>query len=169
MQKVKERAMMILFLIAACVSVLAVGIICWFLLSNGLMTIGKIGPGEFLLGMEWRPSSGLYGIFPMIIGSIYVTVGAMVIGIPIGLLCAVFLAYFCPKKLYKVIKPAVDLMAGIPSIVYGFFGLVANVVIEMGYATGLHREALIATAVVLFVMILIINLLFSLVKRRHAK
>ena len=139
MQKVKERAMMILFLIAACVSVLAVGIICWFLLSNGLMTIGKIGPGEFLLGMEWRPSSGLYGIFPMIIGSIYVTVGAMVIGIPIGLLCAVFLAYFCPKKLYKVIKPAVDLMAGIPSIVYGFFGLVVIVPIKIGRASCRER------------------------------
>ncbi len=281
MHKVSEMLMKILFLIAACVSVLAVGLICWFLFSNGLPTIGKIGVSDFLLGTEWRPSSDQYGIFPMIIGSIYVTVGAILIGVPIGLFCAVYLAYFCPEKIYKIIKPVVNLMAGIPSIVYGFFGLVvivpimmdlvgngkslltasillgimilptiitvsessiravpssyyegalglgaskeravffsvlpaaksgimagiilgvgraigetmavimvagnqpilpesltsgvrtltANVVIEMGYATGLHREALIATAVVLFVMILIINLLFTLVKRREA-
>ena len=281
MHKVSEMLMKILFLIAACVSVLAVGLICWFLFSNGLPTIGKIGVADFLLGTEWRPSSDQYGIFPMIIGSIYVTVGAILIGVPIGLFCAVYLAYFCPEKIYKIIKPVVNLMAGIPSIVYGFFGLVvivpimmdlvgngkslltasillgimilptiitvsessiravpssyyegalglgaskeravffsvlpaaksgimagiilgvgraigetmavimvagnqpilpesltsgvrtltANVVIEMGYATGLHREALIATAVVLFVMILIINLLFTLVKRREA-
>lgn len=281
MHKVSEMLMKILFLIAACVSVLAVGLICWFLFSNGLPTIGKIGVSDFLLGTEWRPSSDQYGIFPMIIGSIYVTVGAILIGVPIGLFCAVYLACFCPEKIYKIIKPVVNLMAGIPSIVYGFFGLVvivpimmdlvgngkslltasillgimilptiitvsessiravpssyyegalglgaskeravffsvlpaaksgimagiilgvgraigetmavimvagnqpilpesltsgvrtltANVVIEMGYATGLHREALIATAVVLFVMILIINLLFTLVKRREA-
>ena len=240
----------------------------------------EIGFADFLLGREWRPGNDIYGIFPMIIGSIYVTAGAIVIGVPIGLLTAVFLAKYCPAGIYKVVKPGVELLAGIPSVVYGFFGMVvivpmirntfggtgssilaasillgmmilptiisqseasiravpdsyyegslalgathersvfcailpaaksgilaavilgvgraigetmavimvagnqarmpgsifegvrtmtANIVIEMGYAEGLHREALIATGVVLFVFILLINLAFSVVKMR---
>ena len=240
----------------------------------------EIGFADFLLGREWRPGNDIYGIFPMILGSIYVTAGAIVIGVPIGLLTAVFLARYCPAGIYKVVKPGVELLAGIPSVVYGFFGMVvivpmirntfggtgssilaasillgmmilptiisqseasiravpesyyegslalgathersvfcavlpaaksgilagiilgvgraigetmavimvagnqarmpgsilegvrtmtANIVIEMGYAEGLHREALIATGVVLFVFILIINLAFSIVKMR---
>ena len=278
--KLRETIMKLVFLIAACCSVLAVALICIFLFANGIPAIGKIGVGNFLLGTEWRPLKEIFGIFPMIVGSLYVTAGAILFGVPIGLLCAIFMARFCPKKLYKVLKPLVDLLAGIPSIVYGFFGLMvlvplmqdlfggsgkgiltaslllgimilptiisvsessiravpesyyegalalgatrersvfaailpaaksgilagvilgvgraigetmavvmiagnqpilptsilsgvrtmtANVVLEMGYATGLHREALIATAVVLFVFILIINLCFSLLKRR---
>ncbi len=280
MKQVKEKVMQGVFLIAACVSILAVALICIFLFANGIPAIGKIGVGNFLLGTEWRPLKEIFGIFPMIVDSLYVTAGAILFGVPIGLLCAIFMARFCPKKLYKVLKPLVDLLAGIPSIVYGFFGLMvlvplmqdlfggsgkgiltaslllgimilptiisvsessiravpesyyegalalgatrersvfaailpaaksgilagvilgvgraigetmavvmiagnqpilptsilsgvrtmtANVVLEMGYATGLHREALIATAVVLFVFILIINLCFSLLKRR---
>ena len=280
MKQVREKVMQGVFLIAACVSILAVALICIFLFANGIPAIGKIGVGNFLLGTEWRPLKEIFGIFPMIVGSLYVTAGAILFGVPIGLLCAIFMARFCPKKLYKVLKPLVDLLAGIPSIVYGFFGLMvlvplmqdlfggsgkgiltaslllgimilptiisvsessiravpesyyegalalgatrersvfaailpaaksgilagvilgvgraigetmavvmiagnqpilptsilsgvrtmtANVVLEMGYATGLHREALIATAVVLFVFILIINLCFSLLKRR---
>ena len=279
LQKIKEVSMKTVFIICACVSIVAVLLICLFLFANGLPTIGKIGVGEFLLGMVWKPLENKFGILPMIIGSIYVTAGAIIIGVPIGVLSAVFLAKFCPKPIYKVLKPAVDLLAGIPSIVYGFFGLVvivpimqslfggggksvltasvmlgimilptiisvsesairavpesyyegalalgathersiyctvlpaaksgitagvilgigraigeamavnmvagnqaqipgsifagvrtltSNIVLEMGYATDLHREALIATAVVLFVFILIINLLFSLVKK----
>lgn len=279
LQSFKENAMRVVFLLCACVSILAVILICFFLFANGIPTIGKIGVKEFLLGLDWKPLQNIFGILPMIIGSIYVTAGAVVIGVPIGLLCAVFLAKFCPDKLYKVFKPAVDLLAGIPSIVYGFFGLVvivpimqnlfggsgkgvltasimlgimilptiisvseaairavpesyyegalalgatherstflavlpaaksgitagvilglgraigeamavnmvagnqaiipknllsgvrtltSNIVLEMGYATDLHREALIATALVLFVFILIINLLFSLAKK----
>ena len=279
LQSFKENAMRVVFAVCACVSILAVILICFFLFANGIPTIGKIGVKEFLLGLDWKPLQNIFGILPMIIGSIYVTAGAVVIGVPIGLLCAVFLAKFCPEKLYKVFKPAVDLLAGIPSIVYGFFGLVvivpimqnlfggsgkgvltasimlgimilptiisvseaairavpesyyegalalgatherstflavlpaaksgitagvilglgraigeamavnmvagnqaiipknllsgvrtltSNIVLEMGYATDLHREALIATALVLFVFILIINLLFSLAKK----
>lgn len=267
------------FLIAACVSVLAVALICIFLFANGLPAIAKIGPIKFLTGIKWKPMNEIFGIFPMIVGSIYVTAGAILVGVPIGILCAVFMARFCPKKIYSILKPAIDLMAGIPSIVYGFFGLVvivpiiqqltgtsgkgvltasgllgimilptiigvsesairavpesyyegalalgdthersvfcavlpaaksgimagvilgvgraigetmavimvagnqpvipgsvlagvrtmtANIVLEMGYAAGLHREALIATGVVLFVFILIINVLFSLIKK----
>lgn len=280
MNKVKEKIMQIVFLVAACVSVIAVALICWFLFSNGFTAIRDIGLYNFLAGTEWKPLQEIFGILPMIIGSIYVTAGAIVVGVPLGIICAIFMAKFCPDKLYKIMKPAVNLMAGIPSIVYGFFGLVvivplvqkwqggsgkgvftasvllgimilptiintaetsiravpqsyftgalalgdteeksvfravvpaaksgimagvilgigraigetmavimvagnqavipsglfagvrtmtANIVLEMGYATGIHREALIATGVVLFVFILIINILFSLVTRK---
>lgn len=273
--------MKFVFMVSAMVSILAVLLICFFLFSEGLPAIGEIGISEFLGGRLWKPLENHFGIFPMIIGSIYVTAGAILFGVPMGLLCAVFMARFCPERLYQVLKPAVDLLAGIPSIVYGFFGLVvivpvmqeltdtngkgiltasimlgimilptiinvsesalravpesyyegslalgathersvfcacvpaaasgimagivlgigraigetmavvmvvgnspimpegvtsmvrtmtANIVLEMGYASeGLHRDALIATAVVLFVFILIINLSFSLLKRR---
>ncbi|MGN0715996.1 MAG: phosphate ABC transporter permease subunit PstC [Anaerovoracaceae bacterium] len=281
MRKIIELIMKIVFLLSACISVLAVAVICYFLFSEGLPAIAEIGPGNFLGGTLWKPLEGLFGILPMIIGSIYVTAGAILIGVPVGLLCAIFMAKFCPAKLYRFLKPAIDLLAGIPSIVYGFFGLVvivpvmqvltgtsgkgvltasimlgimilptiisvsesslravpesyyegslalgathersvffavlpaaksgimagiilgigraigetmavvmiagnqpvipssltsgvrtltANIIMEMGYATGLHREALIATAVVLFVFILIINVSFSLLKRRN--
>lgn len=277
----KEGVMKIVFLLAACVSILAVALICIFLFANGVPAIHKIGITEFLFGQTWKPSNNIYGIFSMIIGSIYVTAGAVIIGVPMGILCAIFLARFCPEKLYKIVKPAVSLLAGIPSIVYGFFGLVvivpimqdltgtngkgiltasillgimilptvigvsesairavpnsyyegslalgathersvffavmpaakqgilagvilgvgraigetmavimvagnnavmpksifsgvrtltANIVMEMGYATDLHREALLGTGVVLFVFILIINLSFSALKRRN--
>lgn len=280
MAKYKEKIMEIVFLLAACVSILAVALICVFLFANGVPAMKEIGFADFLLGTEWRPGNDIYGIFPMIVGSIYVTAGAIIIGVPIGLLTAVFMARYCPARLYKIVKPAVELLAGIPSVVYGFFGMVvivplvrgyfggngssilsasillgmmilptiisqseasiravpnsyyegslalgathersvfcsilpaaksgilagiilgvgraigetmavimvagnqarmpqgilqgvrtltANIVIEMGYAEGLHREALIATGVVLFAFILIINLSFSVVKMR---
>lgn len=281
-QKVKEKGMEILFLICATASIIAVFLICLFLFVNGVPAIAKIGLFDFLLGKNWAPSDipPSFGILPMILGSIYITAGAIVLGVPIGMLTAVFMAFYCPKKIYKVLKPAVELLAGIPSVVYGFFGLVvlvplirkaflgngsniltasillgimilptiigiseaamravpkhyyegalalgathersifftvlpaaksgifasivmgigraigetmavimvagnqarmpagifkgvrtltANIVIEMGYAAELHREALIATAVVLFIFILIINLSFSVLKRR---
>lgn len=278
--KASETIMKFIFLAAACVSVLSVVLICIFLFANGLPAIKEIGFTDFLSGKIWRPGNDLYGIYPMILGSIYVTIGAIIIGVPIGILTAIFMSKFCPKYLYKIMKPAVQLLAGIPSVVYGFFGLVvivpfvrdylggnghsifnasillgimilptiislsesainsvpnsyyegalalgathersvfftvvpaaksgifagiilgigraigetmavimvagnqarvpddvfkgvrtltANIVMEMGYATDLHRESLIATGVVLFVFILIINFAFSIVKRR---
>ena len=272
--------MKMVFLIAACTSVLAVLLICIFLFANGLPTIAQIGPLKFLFGQEWKPSNDKFGIFPMIVASIYVTGGAILVGVPIAVLTSVFMARYCPKRIYGVLKSGIELMAGIPSIVYGFFGLVLivplirdvfggpgasmlaaiillgimilptivgvteaairgvpesyyegslalgatkersiyavmlpaaksgimagivlgigraigetmavvmiagnqprmpkgllkgvrtmtmNIVTDMGYATGLHRQALIATAVVLFVFILIINLSLSLLNRR---
>lgn len=280
--KFRENAMRAVFALTACVSIAAVVLICVFLFASGIPTMKTVGLGKFLFGMTWAPSQGLYGIFPMIVASIIVTAGAILFGVPLGLLCAVFLARFCPKRLYRVLKPAAELLAGIPSIVYGFFGLVvlvpmmqtlfggsgkgiltaslmlgimilptiinvseaalravpdsyyegslalgathersvfsavlpaarsgilagvilgvgraigetmavamvagnqpllpesltsgvrtltANIVQEMGYATDLHREVLIACGVVLFVFILIINLCFSALKRRDA-
>ena len=283
MRNIKEQIMKYCFLVCACVSVAAVAAICLFMFVNGIPAMGKIGVFKFLLGTEWSPSKGVYGILPMIIGSIYVTAGAAVVGVPIGILTAVFMVYYCPAPIYKIVKPAIDLLAGIPSIVYGFFGLVvivpaiqdllgtsgkgvltasillglmilptiistaesslraapdmyyegalalgatkersifgavfpaarsgilsgvilgigraigetmavvivagnqavipksltdgvrtltANIVLEMAYAAELHREALIATAVVLFVFILVINLCFSAIKRKAVK
>ena len=113
----KEGVMKVVFLLAACMSILAVALICIFLFANGVPAIHKIGITEFLFGQTWKPSNNIYGIFPMIIGSIYVTAGAVIIGVPMGILCAIFLARFCPDKLYKIVKPAVSLLAGIPSIV----------------------------------------------------
>lgn len=270
--------MQLVFLAAACASIALVAMICFFLFANGLPTIGKIGVSDFLLGQKWRPNNDIYGILPMIMGSLYVTLGACITGVPIGILTAVFMARFCPANIYKYLKPAVELLAGIPSVIYGFFGLVVmvpfirdnfggtgssmltaslllgmmilptlisvaeaalravpdsyyegalalgaghvrsvfftvvpaaksgimaaiilgvgraigetmavimvagnqarmpqgllegvrtmttNIVIEMGYAADLHRDALIATAVVLFIFIMLINLTFSYLK-----
>ena len=270
--------MQLVFLAAACASIALVAMICFFLFANGLPTIGKIGVSDFLLSPKWRPNNDIYGILPMIMGSLYVTLGACITGVPIGILTAIFMARFCPVSIYKYLKPAVELLAGIPSVIYGFFGLVVmvpfirdnfggtgssmltaslllgmmilptlisvaeaalravpdsyyegalalgaghvrsvfftvvpaaksgimaaiilgvgraigetmavimvagnqarmpqgllegvrtmttNIVIEMGYAADLHRDALIATAVVLFIFIMIINLTFSYLK-----
>lgn len=278
--KLRESVMRGVFILCACISILAVALICVFLFANGIPAFKEIGLWRFLSGALWRPSTDVYGIAPMIMGSLYVTAGALIIGVPIGILTAVFLARFCPERLHRLLKPAVDLLAGIPSVVYGFFGLMvivpairncfggsgtsmlaasivlgimilptiisvseaairavpdsyyegslalgashersvfravapaassgivsgvilgvgraigetmavimvagnqaveptslirglrtmtANIVLEMGYAADLHRGALIATAVVLFVFVLIINILFSVIKRR---
>ena len=123
LQKVKEKGMEFVFMLCACVSILAVALICIFLFANGVPAMAKIGFGKFLMGRTWQAGNGLFGIFPMIIGSIYVTAGAIIVGVPIGILAAVFLARFCPKPLYRIMKPGVELLAGIPSVVYGFFGL----------------------------------------------
>lgn len=280
MKKSLEKIMDVIFLLAACVSILAVILICAFLFGNGTPTIGKIGFAKFVAGQTWMPKSEIFGIFPMIVGSLYVTAGAIIVGVPIGILAAIYMAKFCNDKVYKVLKPAVELLAGIPSVVYGFFGMVvlvpmfrdmfgngnsvftasillgimilptiigvsesairavpdsyyegslglgashersvffavlpaaksgilagvvlgigraigetmavvmvagnqavvpdslfsgvrtltSNIVLEMGYATDLHREALIATAVVLFVFILLINLCFAALKHKE--
>ena len=121
--KIKETAMRLVFALAAVLSVLAVIFICIFLFAGGAPAFRQIGVLPFLTGQNWRPLQNEFGIFPMIIGSIYVTAGAIVVGVPLGIGTAVFLARFCPAPLYRVLKPAVNLLAGIPSIVYGFFGL----------------------------------------------
>lgn len=272
--------MRIVFLLCACASVIAVLMICRFIFVNGIPAISEIGFENFIFGRVWKPKQEMFGVFPMIVASIYVTAGAIIVGVPIGIFTAVFMAYYCPKPLYKIVKPMVNLLASVPSIVYGFFCLVvivpviqkltdtsgkgiltasillgimilptivntaeaslravpnqyfdgalalgatkercifrvvipaarsgilsgvilgigraigetmavvmiagnqailpesitsgvrtltSNIVLEMGYASGLHRGALIGTAVVLFVFILIINLCFSIVTRK---
>ena len=127
MKHVKEIIAEAIFLISALASIFAVAMICFFLFANGLPAIFKIGPLKFLTGTIWKPGNDIYGIFPMILGSIYVTAGAILIGVPIGILTAIYLSRFCPRGIYHVIKPAIDLLAGIPSVVYGFFGMVVIV------------------------------------------
>ncbi len=277
-----EKLMHIVFFICACMSIIAVITICLFMFYNGIPAMKEIGFFNFIFGDSWRPTDtqASFGIAPMILGSVYVTAGAVITGVPIGLLTAVFMAKFCPEKLYRFLKPPINLLAGIPSIIYGFFGmtilvpfvrttfggngnsiltasillgmmilptvvgmsesalksvpesyyegavalgatheravarvvfpaaksgiaasvvlaigraigetmavmlvagnqprfasslldgvrtLTSNIVIEMGYAEGLHYDALIATGVVLFVFILIINILFSIITNK---
>lgn len=283
MKKRKEQIMQAVFFIAACASILAVALICLFLFVNGIPAMKEIGLFKFLLGQRWKPGNDIYGILPMIMGSIYVTAGAILIGVPIGILTSVFMAEYCPRKIYPFLKSATELLAGIPSVVYGFFGLMvlvpfireifhtgdgkniltaslllgimilptiigvsesalrsvprhyyegalalgathersiflvmlpaarsgviagvvlgigraigetmavvmvagnqarmpeeilrgvrtltSNIVLEMGYAADLHREALIATGVVLFIFILLINFSVALLNRRNS-
>lgn len=279
-QALKEGAAKWLFGAAAALSIVAVALICVFLFANGIPAMAQIGLPDFLFGTTWKPGSGLYGIFPMIVGSIYVTAGAMVVGVPAGVLTAIFLSRFAHRKVAAALKPGIELLAGIPSVVYGFFGLMvvvpfvraigpgnglsllsaslllgamilptvitvsknaldavpksyyegalalgathersvfrivvpaafsgimasivlgigraigetmavvmvagnqavipgsifdgvrtmtANIVLEMGYAADLHRGALIATGVVLFVFVMLISMLFGAVKKR---
>ena len=149
----KEKIIEIFFLLLACVSIVAVIVICIFLFANGFPAIFEIGIKEFLLGKKWRPGEEVYGIFPMIVGSIYATIGAILIGVPIGILTAVFMAKICPKKLYKILKPAVELLAGIPSIVYGFFALVVIVPIVRNLFPG-NGLSLFTACLLLGIMIL---------------
>ena len=120
----KEIVMQGVFTACACISILAVALICIFLFANGLPTIFEIGPLKFLLGTTWKPGNNLYGILPMILGSIYVTAGAIIVGVPIGLLTAIYMSRFASPRINKVLLPAVQLLAGIPSVVYGFFGMI---------------------------------------------
>ena len=281
---VRETVMKYVFLISALISVLSIILIFYFIFSGGLPFILRQGVWEFLTGTNWRPTASQpeFGILPMIVGSLIVTGGAILIGVPIGVLTAVCMVFYCPKRYYRYAKSAINLMAAIPSIVYGFFALqifvpffrlmgrsgmnmvtaslllgimilptiiglsesairnvpksyyqgaiglgttherailtvvvpaakngilsaiilgigraigetmavilvagnqpriptelnqgvrtlTTNIVMEMAYATGQHREALIATAVVLFVFILIINLFFTRVKNKGGK
>ena len=151
--KLKEGVMQVVFTLCACVSILAVALICIFLFANGVPTLFKIGPMQFLLGTTWKPGNDIFGILPMIVGSIYVTAGAIIIGVPIAFFASVYLAKFCNEKLYKILKPAVELMAGIPSIVYGFFGLVVIVPIMQKLMGGSGKSVLTAS-ILLGIMIL---------------
>ena len=153
MKETKELIMQVVFLLTACMSILAVILICVFMFANGLPAIAEIGPLKFLLGQKWKPNNNIFGILPMIIGSIYVTVGAIVIGVPIGFFAAVYLAKFCSPKVYRFVKPAVELMAGIPSIVYGFFGLVVIVPL-MQKTFGGNGKSVLTASILLGIMIL---------------
>ncbi|MEF9841614.1 MAG: phosphate ABC transporter permease subunit PstC [Raoultibacter sp.] len=150
---VKEGVARGIFAATAGISILAVALICIFLFVNGVPAIAQIGLPDFLFGTTWRPANDIYGIFPMIIGSIYVTAGAIVVGVPIGVLCAIFLARFASGRVARVLKPGVELLAGIPSVVYGFFGLVVLVPFLRVAAPG-NGLSLLAAALLLGIMIL---------------
>ena len=134
-----EKFMQGVFFIAACASVLAVALICIFLFANGVPAMKEIGFVKFITGEMWKPNNKIFGILPMIVGSIYVTAGAILIGVPIGILTSVFMAMYCPKRIYKPLKAATELLAGIPSVVYGFFGLVVLVPAMRDFGKMLHN------------------------------
>ncbi len=150
-----ENVMQIIFFISALVSVMAVIAICLFLLLRGIPAIAEIGFMNFVFNEKWGPANvpASYGILSMIVGSMYVTAGAIVIGVPIGLLCAVFLAEFCPDSLYRIVKPAVNLLAGIPSIIYGFFGM-EIVVPFVRESFGGNGFSILSASIILGIMIL---------------
>lgn len=154
-KRITEILVKILFLIAALTSVAAVVTICLFMFTGGGAVLGKISAADFLFGTEWSPTDNppSFGILPMILGSIYVTGGAIIIGVPVGIMTAVFMAYYCPKRLYTFLKPAVDLLAGIPSIVYGFFGLVILVPFIKSLFGG-DGKNIVTASVLLGIMIL---------------
>ena len=148
MKNFRENLMHMVFFLCALTSIFAVVLICIFLFANGVPAMREIGLLDFLTGAKWKPGNDIYGILPMILGSLYITAGAIVIGVPVGLLTAVFMAFYCPKKLYGLLKPCTELLAGIPSIVYGLFGM-------LFFVTRLHwGYSLLAGAMTLAIMIL---------------
>lgn len=152
--KLKEKVMEIVFMTAASIFILAVGLICVFLFANGIPAMKEIGLFQFLGGKKWRPGNDIYGILPMIIGSLYVTAGAILVGVPMGILTAVFMAHYCPQKLYRILKPGIELMAGIPSVVYGFFGMVVIVpIVRNLFSTG-NGQSILTASLLLGIMIL---------------
>lgn len=146
-----ESMARIAFAFSAIVCILAVIIICAFLFGNAIPTIYHIGVGEFLLGDVWQPLNEVFGIFPMIVGSIYVMGLAIAFGVPFGILCAIYLAYFSRQN--RLLTPLVELMAGIPSIVYGFFGLIV-VVPFFSQIFETNGKGLLSASVLLAMMIL---------------
>ena len=148
MKNFRENLMHMVFFLCALTSIFAVVLICIFLFANGVPAMREIGLLDFLTGAKWKPGNDIYGILPMILGSLYITAGAIVIGVPIGLLTAVFMAFYCPKKLYGLLKPCTEKLSGIPSIVYGLFGMLFFVPrLHWGYS-------LLAGAMTLAIMIL---------------
>ena len=153
--KQKERIMNGVFFISATMSIISLVLIIVFMFTNGIPVMRKYGFNEFLFGTVWRPtaSSPSFGLLPMILGSVYVTLGAAIIGVPIGVLTAIFMAEYCPKYLYKILKPGVSLMASIPSIVYGFFALQLIVPLIRDYIGG-NGYSMLTAMLLLAIMIL---------------
>ncbi len=153
MRSMKENFAKVLFTAAAAISIIAAAVICIFLFANGIPAIQQIGLLDFLGGSVWKPTADVYGILPMILGSIYATAGALAIGVPIGLLCAIYLSKYASPRMRKVITPGVELLAGIPSVIYGFFGLVVIVPL-IRTAFGVQGMSLLAAMIILGIMIL---------------
>ncbi len=143
------------FALSACTAIFLVLLICFFLFSEGIPAIREIGATQFLFGTRWAPSNQppSFGILPMILGSIYVTLGAILLGVPIGILTALFLAKGCSSKIHGYLKPVVDLLAGIPSVVYGFFGMIALVPFIRNLSSG-NGFSIMSAAILLGIMIL---------------
>lgn len=142
-----------LFLICALISIISVLIITIFIFINGVPIFFKVGFKEIIFGMEWKPQEEKFGIFPMILASVAATIGAITVGVSIGLMTAVFLSEVAPKWLSGIIRPAIELLAGIPSVVYGFFGLIVIVpIVDQMFGGG--GNSLFVGIVILSIMIL---------------
>ncbi|MBS4269312.1 phosphate ABC transporter permease subunit PstC [Campylobacter vulpis] len=150
----QEKIFKGIFALCALLSIFAVLMICFFLFANALPTITQIGFFDFIFGMDWYPTEEIFGIFPMIVGSIYVTALAILIGVPLGVLSAIYLSRFASKKEQKYILPAVELLGAIPSVVYGFFGLVIIVPLLTTTFSGIPGKSVLAAALILSIMIL---------------
>ena len=153
MKKFREKLSGRVFLALALGSISALALITVFILVKGLPIIKTVGLVNFIFGMKWAPSQGLYGIFPMIVGSVTVTLGAGLVGVPVGICCAIFLAEFAPASLRNVFRPAIQLLAGIPSVVYGFWGLLFVVPAIRNWLGG-PGLSILAGSVILGIMIL---------------
>ncbi len=148
-----DRLVRLGLLVVAFTAVAALVVITLFIFGQGLPIMIRRGIGTFLGGMDWYPSEKSFGLLPMIVGSLYVTGGALVIGVPFGLACAIFLTEFAPKRLARVLKPVIELLAGIPSVVYGFIGVVILVPFIRTHFGGPGLSVL-AASIILGIMIL---------------
>ena len=140
-------------LLIALSSISVLALIAFFIFGEGLPLIWKIGPKAFLFGERWVPSKGEFGIFPMIIGSFWVTFGALLLGIPLGLACSIFLCEWAPPLAGTLLRPAIQLLAAIPSVIYGFWGLVVLVPLVRNYLGG-PGLSILSGSVILGFMIL---------------
>jgi phosphate transport system permease protein len=134
--EIKEKIIEKFLLLVALSSIMILGLITFFIFEEGIPLILKIGPRAFLLGERWVPSQGSYGILPMIVSSFWVTFGALALGIPLGLACTIFLCEWTPASVATVLRPAIHLLAAIPSVIYGFWGLVVLVPLVRNYLGG---------------------------------
>jgi len=153
MKNFREKLPGYIFFVLALSSISALALITVFIIIQGAPIISAVGVKDFVFGMTWSPSKGSYGIFPMIIGSLSVTLGAAILGVPIGICCSVFLAEFAPVRARNLFRPAIQLLAGIPSVVYGFWGLLFVVPLIRNYLGG-PGLSILAGSVILAIMIL---------------
>ena len=149
----KDRLIRLALLVVAFSAVSILAVITVFMFEQGTPIMFKYGLGKFLAGSDWYPSEKSFGLWPMIVGSLYVTFGAMVIGVPFGLACAIVLTEFSSRRVRRLIKPVIELLAGIPSVVYGFMGVVILVPFIRGTFGGPGLSVL-AASIILGIMIL---------------
>jgi phosphate transport system permease protein len=140
-------------LITALSSIIIILLIIIFIFSEGLPSMESVGFFKFIFGSTWDPSSGEYGVLPMIVGSLGITALALLFSVPLSLLCAIFMAEIAPKTVRKILKPVIETLAGIPSVVYGFFGLIVLVPI-MRVQFGGTGFSMLTASIILTVMIL---------------
>lgn len=153
MKRYLEKSIEKLLLLSAITAILVVLLIFIFIFMEGLPVIQKHGIMHFVGGKLWHPDDSEFGLLPMIIGSVYVTIGSLILGVPLGIGCAIFLAEIAPKRITMVIRPAIELLAGIPSVVYGFYGLVVLVPLIRDLFGG-RGFSVLAGSIVLAIMIL---------------